>query len=161
MSSKLIEESEKSPQDVIRYHWWEPYSFTASLFVGIAIVMVVLGYIGSFPYVQPALFGMATLLSIVSAFRKTVDTPSAIVRFLAASFFALACYAYFSQGEPGLAGGFGAMAIAWFGLTIHAVLLNRSRRKERLAKLDRAINSIGDVFVRDGKSERPESGSAD
>jgi len=159
--SQSSEETESSSKDAISYHWWEPYSFTASLLVGIAIVMVVLGYIGSFPYVQPALFGIATILSIVSAFRKTVNAPSAIVRFLAASFFALACYAYFTQGEPGLASGFGAMAIAWFGLTIHAIMVNRARKNERLAKLDRAINSIGDVFVRDGKNNERAADSTD
>lgn len=138
-------DNEKAP---LKYRWWEPYTFTISLLVGLAIVMAVLGFVAQVPYIQPTLLGVATVLAVIEAWRKPVASPSIVGRLIAAAFFSLASWAYFSGEEALLACAYSIMALIWFCLSIHAYLLRKSQEKDRLAKLDRAIESIGDTFVK-------------
>jgi len=136
------------------YPWWEPYVFTGGVLVAFVIVLIAFGYVARIPYIEPILFVLATIAAVVAAFRASSTTPTVIGKVLLAGSFTLASVAYFSKAERLLGCGFAGMALVWLCLSIHAGAIQRARRKERLAKLDRAVETLSRALP----SEQKETG---
>ena len=124
------------------YPWWEPYLFTAGVLVAFVMVLIAFGFVARIPHIEAILFVLATIAAVVSAFRASSTNPTVIGKVLFAGFFTLASVAYFSKPERWLGFGFAGMAFVWLCLSIHAGAIQRARRKERLAKLDRAVETL-------------------
>lgn len=105
--------------------------------------MFAFGMVGDYPYILMGLFLLSTLFAVVTVLRSRALRPSVFSNALPAIFFALASAAYFSEPDLFLGAAFASMSIVWICLTIHAVMLKRRLRSERLQKLDRAVELLG------------------
>ena len=92
-------------------------------------------------YFEPMMFGVLTALAIVSVLRRKMSNPRVIGKVLMTMFLMIASIAYVSNAERVTGLAFAAMALVWFCLSVHAGITKRLQRQERLAKLDRAVNS--------------------
>jgi hypothetical protein len=115
--------SESSKQ--LKYPWWEPYVFTTVVLVGFAVAFIVLGYTASIPYFLPGMFAVST----VGALRDTVrKLPKSVIdKVLIACFLTLLSVGTVTETKALSLGYFG-MAMAWFGISIHAGIIQHRKR---------------------------------
>ena len=124
------------------YPWWEPYVFTAGVLLAFVVVLIAFGHVATIPYIEPILFVLATTAAVIAAFRKSSTSPTVIDKALLVTFFSLASVGYISKAANLLGFGFAGLALVWLCLSIHAVVIRHARRKEQLAKLDRAVETL-------------------
>jgi len=142
----MNEEDAREPKESkhpLRYPWWEPYLYTGAVIIVIGISCFAFSFIArAVSYFEPIMFGVATALVFVSVLRRKTSNPRVIGKVLMTMFFMIASIAYVSNAERVIGLAFAAMALVWFCLSVHAGITKRLQREERLAKLDRAVNSL-------------------
>ena len=127
----------------LRYLWWEPYLYTSTVIFVIGISCFAFNFIASaVSYFEPIMFGVVTALAFVSVLRRKMSNPRVIGKVLMTMFLMIASIAYVFSAERVIGLAFAAMALVWFCLSVHAGITKRLQRQERLAKLDRAVNSL-------------------
>ena len=151
-------ESEPISEDSMKFHpdevsdgeyvvskrpWWEPYIFTAFVFAGFIVLLILFGYVASIPVIEPVLFGLITIAAIIEAFRKRSGDPSVVGNFMFSIFLGLASAACFSKANLVIGTGYAVLCVIWLCLSINAGYLRRTMNKDRQAKLDRAVATLG------------------
>ena len=108
-----------------KYPWWEPYVFTTAVLLVFAIAFITLGYAASIPYFLPSMFALVT----VGALRDAVRKPPKLVidKAFTACFLVLMSLGAFVATKFLSLAYFG-LAMAWFGLAIHAAIVQRRKK---------------------------------
>ena len=106
-----------------KYPWWEPYVFTAVLLLGFAVAFIALGFAASIPYFLPCIFAVATAGALWDAVR---NPPKLVIdKAFTACFLVLMGFGAFFVATKFLSLAYFGMAMAWFGLAIHAATVQR------------------------------------
>lgn len=125
-----------------RWPWWEPYVFTAFFLAAVVALLMVFGYIARIPFVEHILFALMTVAAVIEASRRSSTVPSLAGNISLTLFFSVACFAYVSKAELLLGIGYAVLAVIWFCLSINAAVARRRMKRERSAKLDRAVETL-------------------
>jgi len=122
--------------------WWEPYVFTAFAAAAFVAVLMVLGFIAEIPFAVHILFAVMTLVGLLEAILKPAKPGSVFGCICAMVFLGLAGTAYVSQAQVLLGIGYLTFAAIWAGLSIKTGITRHRMRREQLARLDRAVDSL-------------------
>ena len=125
-----------------RWPWWEPYVFTAFAAAAFVALLIVLGFVAEIPFAVHILFAVMTLVGLLEAVLKPSKPGSVFGCICAMVFFGLAGMAYVSQAQVLLGIGYSTFAAIWAGLSIKAGITRHRMRREQLARLDRALDSL-------------------
>ena len=124
------------------WSWWEPYVFTAFAAAAFLALLIVLGFVAEIPFAVHILFAVMTLVGLLEAILKPSKPGSVFGCICAMVFFGLAGTAYVSQAQVLLGIGYFTFAAIWAGLSIKAGITRYRMRREQLARLDRAVDSL-------------------
>ena len=127
---------------------WHAYVFTACMFLALIALLATMGYISRIPYFEPFLFGVCTIAAICTGIWKPTKSTAVWSHLVLATFLLLACYANIQKAELILASAYGLMAGAWIALAAIGFWARRRFTKERLAKLDRVVSTLGRAQLR-------------
>ena len=136
-----------------KWPWWESYVFTAGVLATFVVVLIALGYIAGIPHLEHVFFALMTIATLVRVFRRSSTPPSLAGNILLAAFFGLAGAAYLSKSEFVWGISYAILALTCLFLAVRAGSILRARRKERLAKLDRAVESLRRAVQDDEQTE--------
>ena len=125
-----------------KWPWWEPYVFTAFAAAAFVALLIVLGFIAEIPFAIHILFAVMTLVGLLEAILKPSKPSSVFGCICATVFFGLAGMAYVSQAQVLLGVGYFTFAVIWASLSIKAGITRHRMRREQLARLDRAVDSL-------------------
>ena len=129
-----------------KWPWWEPHVFTAGVLAALVVLMIACGYITRIPFVEHILFALMTIAAIIQVVRRSSTATSVGGNVALSVFFGLASLAYSSKSELLLGIEYSVLSVIWLALAIHAGVIRHRMRKERLARLDRAVDTLRGVF---------------
>ena len=128
---------------------WDPYLFTAGVLTALIVLLIVFGYVTRIPFVEHILFGLMTIAAVVQAIRRSSTLSSVSGDILLSAFFGLAGLAYLSKSELLLGIEYSVLSVIWLSMAAHAGVNRHTLRKEGLARLDRAVETLRGVVQDD------------
>ena len=143
--------------------WYEPYMFTGGVLVVFVAFLIACGILGDFlkriPFGWAIWLGLFTAAGVADFFRKPDRLPSVIWPLLLALFFGVAAFAYHTNVDRWFGIWHAVLAGLFLCVAVKSGIVRHRLRKEQLAHLDQAVETLRRAVGHDDTTKAPSNQS--